>query len=400
MTKFIYKAIDSNSKTIKGNVEAQDFSDAVVKLRQLQITPVDIKEDTKQASRFVPRSDQLANFSREISVMLSSGIPIVKALSILMNSKGTDKRLIPLYSELYKQLRKGIPLSEAMKMQGRAFPEMMINMFTSGEMTGDIDIVADRLSKYYDSDYRMKNKINTATIYPKILAGLTVLVVLIMFTFVLPMLFELKLFQSMELPLITRVMIAMSSFFTTRWYIALGLSLVIVLLYLHIKSINSVKIYIDKKLLNTPKIGELLKKIYTARFSMTLSSMYSSGIQLVNAVAIASKTTGNTYIQEKLSQTARELRHGIMLSATIGDSGMFSERLTTSIIVGEETGRLDDILESTSKTFEYEADIAIGQLLSLIEPILIVVMSIIILTVILSVLIPLLGMYSTLRQGG
>lgn len=398
MAKFLYKAKDFNSKTIRGEIEAQNSTDAVLKLRQLDIVPVDVKENLKTKSAFRPKSNQLAEFCREISLMLASGIPIVKTLGILINSKGTDKRLVPVYSELHRQLKMGVPLSEAMRMQGGVFPELMINMFLSGEMTGDIALVADRLSKYYESDHRMKNKISAATVYPKVLGVLTVLVILVLFVFVLPTLLKLDLFQKMELPLITKIMIGISDFLTSRWYVAAGAVIFLIVFFNWLKSRKSVKLFFDKNLLNLPKLGTLLKKINTARFSMTLSYMYSSGIQLVSAVSIASKTTGNSFIEKQLVETTRKLRQGEMLSASLQETGLFSDRLTTSLIIGEETGKLDDVLANTARTFEYESDVAISQLLSLLEPVLIVLMAVVIGSVVLSVMLPILRMYSAIRS--
>lgn len=304
-----------------------------------------------------------------------------------------------IYENILRQVRQGKALSEAMEEQEEAFPELLINMVRSAETAGNLDETSMRMADYYDKQFRMHSKISNATLYPKILSFVIVVVVIFMLSYILPQFQEL--FDQMEvLPLPTRILFAMSDGIREHWLILIILSAIVIPLMIFVAHVPQVKLQLDRVKLHVPVFGKLLKIIYTARFARTISSLYSSGIPIVQALQIARRTIGNTYIDSQFDEAVSRIRTGGNLSDSLDLVDGFTKKLTSAIRVGEETGSLDTMLNSIADSMEFESNMAIDKMVAALEPILIIVMAIIVGFIMVSVLMPIYGSYDAISNSG
>lgn len=345
------------------------------------------------------KAKALAEFCRELGMMIGAGVPLIRALNIMvqrnLNPKSKDS-----YTQLHQGLQRGYMLSEAMKEQGGTYPDLLVNMIKASEASGGMERACSRLAEHYEKSYKLKQKVRSAMIYPIILLIVTVIVVIAVFTLILPKFFSM--FEEMDTPLpgITQFVLNISKGMQSYWlYILIGI-LVIVLIIKTLLSTPGPRQAFDKFKLKIPKIGKLLKVIYTARFARTLCSCYTSGISMINSLENTRNTVGNKYIESQFESLIVDVRNGEQLSTAVGKVDGFDPKLAASILIGEETGRLDAMLEHTADTFDFEADIALQKLTATVEPLMIVVMAVIIGTIMISVILPLPTMYNAVGGVG
>ncbi|MDD3796685.1 MAG: type II secretion system F family protein [Lachnospiraceae bacterium] len=397
MKKFKYIAKDVEGKKVGGMLEANDETELYNKLREDNKFLMSSKE---VKNRFAPKKIKtkfLAEFCRELGTLLEAGVSLVRALAIIIEEEGIKPQNRVIYAELLQLVRQGVALSDAMAQQGEAFPEMMVNMFRSAEAGGSLDKTALRMANHYEKEHRMNSKIKGAMTYPAILGVLIVAVVIIIFTYVLPQF--TSLFSTMEsLPWYTEFMLWLSDFIVANWLgIILGVIIIVNVLRLFFK-IPAVHRAKDRLMLKLPMIGGLLKVIYTARFARTLSSLYSAGLPIVPSLQIGQKTVGNTYIENQFTEAIDKIRGGENLSAALGRIDGFTKKFTSTIMIGEETGKLDNMLESTADNLEYESEQAISKMMTFLEPIMIVIMAVIVGFIMISVITPIYGSYDSLSN--
>ncbi len=391
MPVFKYKAIDLDSKKVTGTISAENGESLIQLLRakSLMVTSYSpVEEEVRSVYKL--KANEVAEFSQEIATMLSAGITIIHALDIILKRDSKEK-LRNVYSCLYSDLSNGKTLSEAMEGQGEAFPTLFINMYKTGEESGRLDIVAAKMALHYTKEHRLNNKVKSATIYPKILLVLMTVVVIVIFTIILPSFF--KLFENLELPLPTKIVVALSNGMVKYWLPLLILACLLALLFQYVTKKRNVRLKIDEMKLKLPKIGKLNKIIYTARFARTLSSLYSSGLSIVNALTICSRTIDNTFIEDQMPSAIEKVRSGESLSDAIQGIKGFDVKLGLSVFIGQESGQLDKMLDSVSDSFDYEAEVATEKLVALLEPVLIVFMAVVVGFIAVSVLLPILSLY-------
>ena len=390
MPKYIYTAKDIENNKFTDSVEARDENEFRRIMRTRNLFPIKFKVIDDRQGSYRIKANEVADFCRQLSSMLSSGITVVRAMEIF-KERDFKPKLKAIYEKMHKDIQQGLALSEAMQHHGNAFPELLVNMVASGETSGKLENVMDRMALHYDKEHRLNGKIKSATRYPKILGAATVGVVLIIFTFVLPQFFDIL--EGVELPLITRAVIAASDFIIARWYIILIVVLVCIVLVQYLLTVYKIRLAFDKAKLRMPVIGKLLRIIYTARFSRTLSSLYSSGVSMIRSLEITGTIVMNKYIESQFSDLVKDVRNGEALSDSVRKIDGFDNKLPNTILVGEEAGRLDTMLVSTADSFEYEAEQASEALVAFSEPIMIVAMGIVIIVVLLSVMMPMAALY-------
>ena len=276
--------------------------------------------------------------------------------------------------------------------QGVAFPNLMIQMYRSGEASGDMDKTALTMSDQYSKDHRIKGKTKSAMMYPIILIIVTIAVLLIVYLAVLPSFFDI--FQNVELPLITKINISISKFLQDYWYFVLLIAAGLVVTFIALLRVEKVRFQVDKLKIKIPKFGKLLMTIYTSRFARTLCSLYTSGMSIVNALNIAKTTIGNVYIESQFDGAIKKLRNGESLSQAIKDIDGFDIKLTSSIFVGEESGRLESTLTTLADDFDFEAEQASERMITLIQPLMIIFLAVVICLIIISVLLPIYTLYN------
>ncbi|MCL2817208.1 MAG: type II secretion system F family protein [Clostridiales bacterium] len=392
MPLYKYTAKDVEGRTVRGLQDAADSGDLLKTLRDmgLFLLTFDIEEEKKTGGLRM-RGKDLADFNRQLGAMLSSGITLLRAIEIVMR-RDMKKQQRSIYEKLYASLLMGVPMSDAMEAQGKVFPPLLINMYRSGEASGTLDVTAARMAEHYDKEYQLQGKVKSAMSYPLVLLVLTVAVVIILFTFVLPS-FEGILSQVENLPGITRFVMGISDTITAYWpWLLIGL-IVLIAAVQGILNMPPVRLRFDRFKLKMPVFGPLLRIIVTARFSRTLASLYASGLSILTALHIARGTVGNAYISWQFEKLIDDVRTGSSLADALERVDGFDKKLSATVGVGEESGRLEPMLISVADSFDYEANEASGRMVNVLQPIMIIVMAVVVGSVIFSVIGPLLNMY-------
>lgn len=395
MPKYSYVAVDLNNKRVNGVEDARDDNDLRRILRVKNLVPVRFTLEAEKDTGYRLKPSECAEFSRQLASMLSSGITAVRALELIRDSQ-QKAAIRNIVTKLHKDVSQGVTISEAMRLQKRAFPELLVNMYASGEISGQLEKVATKMGVHYDKENRLNGKVKGAMFYPMILAVVTVIVVLLIFMVIMPDFIDTLVGLDIELPGITKAVMAISNYLTTQGYVVLIVVAVLVALVIYLLTIPKVRLAFDKFKLRMPILGKLLSIIYTARFARTLSSLYTSGISMINALEISATIVGNKYIEKQFEEVAMDVRNGEPLSASTAKVDGMARKLPSMMLIGEESGRLDTMLESTAEAFDYDSEMATGRLVQLIEPIMLVIMAGIIGVIMMSVLLPCFSMYSNM----
>lgn len=391
MALFKYVAKDIQAKKIVGKREATDRKELTLYLRTQGQFLLSCEEiDVKELNTYKLSLKELSEFARQISAMIGSGVSLIRAISIMVQREEKPK-VKALLTDIYRKLQQGQSLSSAMEAQGKAFPVLMINMFKTSESTGQMEKVASIMAQQYDKEHRIKVKIRNAMIYPIILLCVTAFVIIVVFTLIIPKFSEL--FKSQELPAITIFVKGLSDVMLSYWYLILLGCCMLFALFTALLQVASIRFKVDRMKLKMPLFGRMLITIYTSRFARNLCSLYSSGITLLNGLAIVKGNIGNAYIESQFDEAMRKIRNGGTLSQSIQSMDGFDVKLASSIYIGEESGKLDTMLTSLADDFDYEAEAASQRMVTIMEPIMIIVLAIIVLVVMLAVLLPIYQMY-------
>lgn len=386
MPNYSYVAKDANGKNVKGSIEAEDEKDFLDKIHQKGLYCTDYNETAAKAKKSVKKfkTKDLAFNCRQLSAMLTSGLTLVKALDILSREQPTESAKA-VWKDIYENVQKGESFSAALEMHSGTFPQFLISMVNAGESSGSLDVIMQRMSDHYAKENKMNNTVKSAMMYPMILLIMSIAIVIGMFTFIMPTFVDMFEDPS-TMPTLTKGMIAVSDFLKKRWYILLGIVVLLVFVIRYLLKVPSFRVKFDKLLIKGPGFGKLIVTIYTARFSRTLSSLYSSGIPMVECLQRASAILGNSYINEKFVTVIDEVKQGASLSSSIQRTEIFDSMFCSIIYVGEESGSLDDILTKTSDYYEEESDSAVQRLVAMLEPVMIIVLGIMVGLIVASVL--------------
>ena len=397
MIKYKYKAKNSDGKVISGDVQGNDIYELHERLKQDGKFLISQKEIINKKNNKRLKSNVISEFSKNISELVGSGISLVKALRIISEDESTKPAIRAIYSDVLKLLKTGMSLSDALTEQGDAFPPLFINMMKSAETSGNLDKIAMRMSQHYDKEYRLNQKVKSSMTYPKILSVLIIGAVAVIMGFVIPQFKDL--FAQMEtLPISTTILLGISNFIKDKWYVLIIAAIVFFILFKIVFSIAVVQYFVDKIKIKLPVIGKLMRVIYTARFARTLASLYSAGISIVNCLTISKSTIGNAYIESQFDKMIAEVKAGANLSDAINDVDGFTKKLSSSIMVGEETGALDTMLNSVANQMEYDSEMALDKMVALIEPVMVVVMAVVIGFIIISIIQPIYGSYQSIAD--
>ena len=371
MKTFTYSAKDVNGALIKGNIQCEDYNEFLTKMHDKGLFCMSHKElDSKVSTRMHKfNTKDLAYNCRQLSTMMSSGLTLVKALDILFREQ-TKESAKQVWRDIYEDVQKGQSFSESLQIQKGAFPEFLISMVSAGESSGSLDVVMNRMSDHYAKEQKMNNKIKGSLSYPVILLVLSLGMVIGMFTFILPKF--MSMFDQATLPPLTKAMMGAVDWIKSYWFIIIGIIVLIVFTVRYLLKMPDIRIKFDRFIIKGPGFGKLVVKIYTGRFARTLSSLYSSGIPMVECLDRASAVLGNKYISKCFETVIDEVKQGETLSGSIQRTGIFDSMFCSIIFVGEESGALDDILTKSSDYYEDEADSALQKLVTLIEPVMII----------------------------
>lgn len=384
MKTFSYTAKDANGKTIKGTLQMETSEALLDKLQSSGLMCTNYKEVRQGSGKKATfKTTDVAFFCRQLSSMLTAGLTLVKALDILYKEQ-EDKRQKQVLLDIYEDIQKGKSLSDSMLAQGNTFPELLVTMVAAGESSGTLDMVMVRMSEHYTKENKTKNKVKSAMIYPAVLGVVTVLIMLGLFTFIMPT-FK-NMFSDAEMPLLTNIMFGISDFVKERWYIYIPVVVVSIFAVRYYIKTPAGKFSWDRFKLKVPVVGPLMIKVCTGRFASTLSTMYSSGVPMIECLERAASVLANTYINQRFVSVVENVKSGESISSAIAKTEIFESMFCSIIYVGEESGALDDILKKTAEYYEEESDAAIQRMVALLEPVMIVVLGVLIGLVIGSIL--------------
>jgi len=394
MQKYNYQALTPDGKTIRGTMIAnndEELKQLVAKAGNTVIKFTKIASAEQQGKALSLKL--VGNFCSQLGAILKAGLPLASALDMLYGKTETGP-LKKSIGKIYEMVQKGNSLSDALAEQGKAYPTLMLNMVKAGEMSGDLDVTLNKLADHFAKEQRTKNAVKAALRYPKMLAIITLGVVILMVAVVLP-----KMTSTMDpnnLPGLTKALLGLSDFILDNFiFIVIGVLFLIIVIPM-IKNIEKVRYTLDKWKITMPKVGKLMRMVYTARFARSLATLYEGGIQLIDAMQMCTAIVGNVYISDKMEDAIYRVKKGESISKAMGSINVFDPMLTSMIFVGEESGVLGDVLIRVADYFDEESDNATKALTALLEPIMLVVMAGVIVLIILAILLPMFSSYDSI----
>lgn len=399
MVKYRYKAVTANGGELKGTYIAATKADVIKMIRANQGYPVLVEEDDILASAKAGRQWSIRHkdyeiMCRQLAAMLGAGVPIIQSLNIL-RTQVHNKSLKAGLDQVYEDVQKGQMLSEAMKRKRKVFPDLLINMIESGELSGSLENVVDRMAYHYQREGKISNKITSAMVYPVILSVVAICVVIFLLTFVMPTFVQIFENSGVALPLPTRMLIGLSNALKQYWYLFIlviggGISVFI----RHIHTPNG-RLWFDSMKFAIPVIKGLNEKIASTRFTRTLSTMLHSGIPLIQALENIERVIGNRLVSDGLKSVREEVQRGSDLAGPISRLNLFPPMVSSMIHVGEESGTLEEILRKTAEYYDTEVENDFDRVLALFEPIMILVMGVAIGFIVISMALPMFDMMKT-----
>lgn len=409
MPVYEYDAITPKGKKLRGTIEADSIRGARQKLRNQGTFPTVIKEgiESGKAQRsgnlgnlFVSDRFSLADLAiatRQLSTLIGAGLPLVSALNALSDQTDAPglKRII---IDVKEKVEEGTSLAKALGNFPKSFPRLYINMVTSGEASGTLDTVLENLADYLDAQLELRRQIISALFYPVLMLVFCTLVVIALVTFVVPSIVEIFIKQGATLPLPTRILIGVSNFFTSYWWLMLALIFGIIYLAKVYYSQPAGRSKVDLLFLRLPIAGGLYKKIITARVSRTLGTLLNSGVGLLSALDIVKNMANNVHIAHAIEEAKDGVREGRSLAKELGKSKIFPNMLCHMIAVGESSGKLESMLNKAGKSYERDVNASLSGLTTLIEPVMIMVLGGIVFAIVISILMPMVDLINVVQR--
>ncbi len=404
MPSFAFSGRTRRGELVSGE-RTGDTLDAVVStLRREQIvitriTPAAVKAAPvarTSKGRAVPAKN-LAVFTRQLSVMIDAGLPLVQCLDILGHQEG-DKRFAKVILDTRTDIEAGASLAEAMRKHPRAFDGLFTNMIAAGEAGGILDTILKRLATYIEKNVKLIGQVKSAMIYPIAVLGIAAVVVAVILWKVIPTFASLFEGLGAELPLPTRIVIAASNNFISAMPFLIVGSVAFTFGLRRYYATERGRRVVDRFLLRVPILGPILRKIAVARFCRTLSTLLTSGVPILDGLEITAKTSGNAIIEDAVMSTRKSIEGGDTIAAPLRETGVFPGMVVQMISVGEATGALDAMLAKIADFYEEEVDVAVAGLLTLLEPAMIAILGVIVGGIVISMYLPIFGLIDQLAQ--
>lgn len=401
MAVYTYKVVTADGKNKSGKIEANNIDRANDKLKSEGYSILSLKEagaldkDININVGGKVKAKDLTMFCKQFASILNAGVTIVTALDMLAE-QATNKTLKAALKDMQVSVEKGNNLADSMKQHPKEFPAILINMVQAGEASGSLEVALVRMADHFEKDNRMQSQLKSAMTYPIMVCIVAVAVVIVCMIFVIPNFTSMFSDMDMELPLMTRMMVAASDFIIHKWFILVLIVAAIVVGIKFFKKTSTGQYFFAKAAMKVPLIGNLTIKSSAARFARTLSTLLASGIPLIDAVESVAKVMTNKIIREKLLEARDQVAKGVPLSKPVKDMGIFPPLLTQMVHIGEETGNLENMMFKVADFFDEEVEEATKQLTSAMEPIIMVVLAGIVGMIVGAVYGPLISMYTNM----
>lgn len=382
MPTFTYEALNSNNKSIQGTMEGTDRNAVIVALTKQGLKPLHVTIEsqklTKSLSFLRPRVklSDLVLFTRQLSTMVSAGVPLLRALTTL-ESQMENKRMKEILQGIIKDVQGGSQLGDALAKYPDVFSDIYVNMVRAGEAAGIVDDILKRLASQVEKTASMRKKIKSASTYPVVLLSLTTVAFFGLMLFVIPKIGQILKDlggPDAKLPAMTLAMMAASDFLVKYWYIVIGAIFIVIFLFRRWAKTPSGKLAVHKFVLKVPILKTLVMKIAVARFTRTFSALIGAGVSVVEALKVTSRALGNEVFRREIEKASIEVVNGKQLSQAIESGKLFPSIVPQMLAVGEETGQTDIVLIKVAEFYEEEVDATIDSLSSILEPVMIVIM--------------------------
>jgi type IV pilus assembly protein PilC len=409
MATFNYTATNAQNHTITGSLEAADRSSVIAALGKQNLRPISIKDGSSNKNQFTlndllggnkVKADDIVMFTRQLSAMISAGVPILRALTSL-GDHAESPALKKIIGNVVKDVQGGSPLADALGKYPNTFSDVYVNMVRAGEAAGILDDILKRLALQQEKNAAIRKKVKSAMTYPMVLIFITILAFFGLMIFVIPMIGKtIKDLAGPEasLPLITEIMLGISGFMISWWYILLPLFIGGIVVLLRYLKTPVGKAQFHHIILKLPGIKTIIRKLAVARFARTFSALMGAGVAVLEALDVTARAIGNTVYEKALKDAAEQVKNGKQLSEIIeADTELWPAIVAQMLSVGEETGQTDTVLVKVADFYEEEVDVAIDGLSSIIEPVMIVVMGGMVGLIAASVMSPIAGLANQIK---
>lgn len=400
MPYFAYTAIDAGGRTVKATLEAENEAVLLSRLRENSLQVVEIREAKKGGAITIGKAKMKAKalviFSRQFATMIDAGIPILRCLEILCGQT-RDPALKPALDAVAADVKAGLALNEAMAKHPQCFNKLYVNMIRAAELGGILDIILDRLAGFLEYENEVRGKIKAAMMYPVLVLVFSQLMLFVLFSFVLPKFKEIFTGMNAEMPTMTKVLFGIGDFMSSSWWmILLGIGAIIVGMKMWGTTPRG-RYQLDYMKLKFPIVGELTLKMAVARFCRTFGTLINSGVPIMRSLEIVGETLNNVVLGGAVDSTRLSIREGNKLSVPLAASGLFPSMVTHMIDVGEESGRLSEMMIKVGDFYDQEVEQAVKGLTSMIEPLLIIFLGVVVGFIVISVMTPIFTIVNSVK---
>ena len=407
MPVFVWEGRTSQGKTMKGETEAINPQAVIAWLRSQRIQPIParIREKGKGLEKeikipgFGPKVKprDLMVFTRQFATMIDAGLPIVQSLDIL-GQQTENKLLKSTLQTIRRDVESGLTLADALKRHPKIFDDLYINMVTAGEEGGVLNTVLNRVAIFIEKANKLKKKVKGAMIYPCAIVAVAVIVVAVLMIFVIPVFAELYGSMGKALPVPTQICINISNWFVAYWYVLIIAGVGIFMSISFYYKTPPGRMQIDGLLLRMPIIGDLLRKVAVARFSQNMALLLSSGVPILDGLAITGRTAGNKVVEKAIMDSRVSISKGNTVAEPLRESKIFPPLVCQMVAVGESTGGLDGMLKKVAELYEEEVDDAVNNLTAMMEPMIMVVLGVILGGLVIAMYLPIFQMGSLVGE--
>ena len=389
---FIWQGLNRKGKKVNGELSAASLLELKAQLRKQGITPGKIKKKPKPLfglggdKKIVPAD--IAVITRQIATMLGAGVPLVQTIEMIGkgHSNGNMQKLL---ADIGNKLQSGIPLSDCLREHPKYFDSLYCDLVASGEQSGSLETIYDRIATYKEKAEALKSKIKKAMTYPIAVLVIAAIVTSILLIFVVPVFQEIFASFGAELPAFTLLVIKISDFMQAYWYIMLAAIFIGGYMFkkAHLNS-QAFRDSVDKQILKIPVIGELLEKAAVARYARTLSTTFAAGVPLIDALESAAGASGNAVFRDAILEIRSEVSSGMQMNLAMRNCNIFPDMVIQMVAIGEESGAVDDMLAKVANVYEQQVDDAVDSLTSLLEPMIMAVLGVVIGGLIIAMYLP------------
>jgi type IV pilus assembly protein PilC len=396
MPTFAYTARTASGELRTATMEAASRDEVVAQLRRQRMIVVKVDQERAKRSPGRIKTRDIVIFTRQFSTMINAGLPLVQALDIL-SRQSENAALREVTRQVVYDVESGNTVADALRKHPKAFTELYVNMVAAGEAGGILDTILMRLATFLEKNDALVGKVKSAMVYPIVIMSVAAIAIVVLLIFVIPTFESMFASVNMALPLPTRVVIAMSKFLQGYWWALAGAIVALVMMTKRYYKTPSGQLQIDGLMLKLPVLGDMLRKSAVSRFTRTLGTLVSSGVSILDGLEITAKTAGNRVIHDAIMESRASIAGGDTIAAPLQKSNVFPPMVISMIAVGEQTGGLDEMLTKIADFYDTEVDTAVSGLLSLMEPVMIVVLGVIVGGMVVAMYLPIFDMMNAVQ---